>query len=754
MKYGNLLFLWQTLSLLFFLPVIAIGQSEIPLIPKPNKMTIESGVYIISNHIEVHASDPFVSTASVFDELPGVDSVSVVRIRNVRRTPEEGIRLIQARSGHQLAAGAYRLQVDSTGIQIIGHDEQAIIQGVMTLAQLSYLQDFYNVIPQLTIEDKPAYGYRGMHLDVSRHFFPIPFLKRYIDLMALYKFNTFHWHLTDDGGWRLQIWQYPELTRKAAWRTHHNWADWKANGYRYVEAGHPNANGGYYTQEEVRDFVEYAKRKGITVIPEIDMPGHADAALAAYPELSCTGEAHNHAFCLGNDSTYVFLTHVLDEVMDLFPSPYIHIGDDEADKSSWQNCPKCQGLKDSLGLENEEQLQSHFIGRINDFLKSRGRKLIGWDEMMEGGLPDGATVMNWRDEAQGVEAANAGHDVIMTPRSHLHFDSYQSDPRTQPKAIGGYSTLENVYDYNPRAAAGLAEGKARHILGAEGNVWTEYLPTTSHVEYMVFPRAIALSEVLWTEQADRKFDDFRARLQAHYRLLQRLHVNYYRPSFDARIHVQFNPETHNNTVSIVSEQYEPTIRYTVDGSNPSASSPWYSKEFDLATSTVIKAAYFLDSVQVGPVDSVWVDLHRAIGRKVTYSTPWHTYPAQSEATLTDGQKGGLCYDDGQWQGFQGDFDVVIDFERREQIERVALQFMQDAGHGIFLPSEVNILLSDNGTNYRQVATIKHDVSPDDPALIYHRFEELFEKPLAARYLRISAPRARPGFLLTDEVVVY
>lgn len=753
MKYVHLVFLWQIVSTLFLLPNSAVAQSEIPLIPKPNQITVANGTYVIPNITDVHVSEEFAGTADIFAQLPGVDSVNVVRIRNVKRIPEQGIRIIKAHAAHPVAPGAYRLKVDSTGIQLVGHDEHAIVSGFMTLLQLSYLQDFYNVIPRVTIEDKPAYGYRGLHLDVSRHFFPVSFLKKYIDLMAMYKYNHFHWHLTDDGGWRLHIREYPELTQQAAWRTHDAWTDWKANGRRYVQAGHPNAHGGYYTQQEVRELVEYAQGKGITIVPEIDMPGHADAVLAVHPELGCTGHAYHHAeFCVGNEQTSTFLTKVLDEVIELFPSPYIHIGGDEVDKASWKTCSKCQALKDSLGLEDEAQLQSHFIKRIDAHLKSKGRKLIGWDEIMEGGLPEGATVMSWRGQDHGVEAANAGHNVIMTPQSHLYFDYYQSDPRTQPQAIGGFTTLDQVYAYNPRA--GVAGDKAQHVLGAQGNVWTEYMPTQTQVEYMAFPRAIALSEVLWTNADKKDFEDFRTRLQAHYRLLQRLNVNYYRPSFNAQVNVQYNPKAHNNTVSIVSEQYEPSIRYTVDGTNPTATSPLYSKSFDLAASTVVKAAYFMDSVQVGRIDSAVVDLHKAIGKKVTYHTPWDTYAAQSEATLTNGQKGGLRYGDGQWQGFLGDFDVVIDFERREQISQVAIRFLQDAGPGIFLPERVKILLSDNGTNFREVATIRHQVSPDDTQLTFYRFEETFEKPVAARYLRITAPRARPGFLFADEVVVY
>lgn len=754
MQLGNLIFLRRIVCVLCFVPLLAFSQSEIPLIPKPQKMTVGEGTYTIANNVEVHAFDPFMEVAALFEELPGVDSVEVIRIRNMRRAPEEGVRILPAQAVDQLADDMYRLEVDSTGIQLIAHNEQAMVQGIMTLMQLSYLQDFYNVIPQLVIEDKPAYRYRGLHLDVSSHFFPIPFLKKYIDLMALYKFNTLHWHIAGEGGWRLQIFQYPELTRQAAWRTHSEWDVWKENGQRYIQAGHPNANGGYYTQQEVRDLVDYATRKGVAIIPEVSMVGHAEPVLTVYPELSCTGHAYSHHdFCVGNEATYDFVANVMNELVELFPSPYVHIGGGVVDTSSWQHCPKCQGLKDSLGLETEEQLHSYFTSRISDYLKERGRQLIVRDATAGVDLPDGVILMDSQGEAQIAETINAGRDVIIASKSQLNFDHYQSDPRAHPKATGGYTTLSHVYEFNPRPT-GVNDDKLNHVMGGQGNVWTTHIATSSQVEYMAFPRALALAEVLWTSQADKDLEDFQARLQDHYRVLQRLHVNYYRPLFDARIGVQYDSETNSNTVSITSEQYEPTIRYTVDGVDPSAASPVYSKSFDLATSTVVKAAYFLDSVQVGPVDSAVVDLHKAIGKKVTYNTEWHTYPAQSEVTLTNGQKGSLRYEDGQWQGFLGDFDVIIDFERREQIKEVAIQFMEEAASDIFLPREVNILMSDNGTNYRHVGTIERGRTAQESALFFHRFEKTFDQPLAARYLRITAPRAQPGFLFTDEVVVY
>src|SRR5690606_10458582 len=363
----------------------------------------------------------------------------------------------------------------------------------------------------MTLEDSPRFAYRGLRLDVSRHFYPISFLEKYIDLMAIYKLNRFHWHLTDGAGWRLEIKKYPELTQKAAWRNFSLWKDWWNSPRQYVEMGSPNAYGGYYTQEEARHLVDYAARKGITIIPEIEMPGHSEEVLAVYPHLSCSGLPYqNSEFCIGNEETFTFLTGVLDEVMDVFPSEFIHIGGDEASKESWKTCPKCKKRIEDEGLKNVEELQSYLSKRINEYVKSKDRKIIGWDEILEGGLAEGATVMSWRGEEGGIKAANSGHDVIMTPGSPMYFDSYQSNPMDQPEAIGGFTPLSKVYNYDP-VPSDIGDNNRKHILGVQANLWTEYMPTQEHVEYMAYPRVLALAEVAWTSAEQKDWTDFESR---------------------------------------------------------------------------------------------------------------------------------------------------------------------------------------------------------------------------------------------------
>ena len=374
----------------------------------------------------------------------------------------------------------------------------------------------------------PAFPWRGLHLDVCRHFFPLDFIKRYLDLMAFYKLNTFHWHLTDDQGWRIKIEQYPRLTEVGAWR-----AESPILGYRDRFDGQPY--GGFYTKAEIRDILAYAAARGITVVPEIEMPGHAVAALAAYPELGCRGEGYSvrttwgiaeDIYCAGKDEVFVFLRNVLEEVLDLFPSEYIHIGGDEAPKTRWAACPACQARIREQGLADEYELQSWFVSQIERWLNQRGRKLVGWDEILEGGLADNATVMSWRGSDGGIAAASAGHDVIMSPNTYCYLDYYQSHDRdSEPPAISSTLPLERVWQFEV-VPAGIPADKRRHILGGQGNLWTEYIPTTSQAEYMAYPRAIAIADVLWNHPERRDYADLLARLRKHLPHLDALNVNY------------------------------------------------------------------------------------------------------------------------------------------------------------------------------------------------------------------------------------
>jgi hexosaminidase len=495
----------------------------------------------------------------------------------------------------------YRLVVASHGITLTARSGAGLFYGTETLRQLLGPD---GSVPAVSIVDAPRFRWRGMHLDVGRHFHDVEFVKRYIDLLSRYKLNTFHWHLTEDQGWRLEIRKYPKLTDVGACRAEtvvrREFDPFRGDGVPHC---------GFYTQEQVREVVRYAAERHVTVVPEIEMPGHSQAALAAYPELGCGPGPYavwtmwgvsEHIYC-PSERTFGFLQDVLVEVMELFPSTFIHIGGDEAPKTAWKQSTLAQEVMRRERLASEERLQSWFIHRIDRFLTSRGRRLVGWDEILEGGLAPGAAVMSWRGVDGGIAAARAGHDVVMTPTSHMYFDYYQGDPRWEPLAGGGLVTLERVYGYEP-VPSSLTPRQARHILGAQGNVWTEYMADGAHVEYMAVPRMLALAEVVWSPARTRSWAGFLARLPAQFTLLDRLGVSYRVPAVTG---LEEDRVVLGDTVQVELKAAvaNATIRYTIDGSDPTAESPAYVAPFALAvheTGVLVTARAFLPSGKASP----------------------------------------------------------------------------------------------------------------------------------------------------------
>jgi len=717
------------------------------LIPKPLHCVDKPGTFDLTRETKIYASPEFVDVAKLLAEQ--------FRLSNAvtGQKQKATIVFLQASKKEKLGKEGYQLNITPENIIIFAKAAEGAIHAMFSLVQIQLLQADMSKIPCAEIIDIPRFSYRGMHLDVSRNFFPVSFIKKYIDMMALYKYNTFHWHLTDGPGWRLEIKKYPKLTSKAAFRPYNTWKEWWKSGRKYSEEGTPNAYGGYYTQEDAKGIVAYAAQRGITVIPEIEMPGHSEEVLAAFPELSCSGKPYqNSEFCIGNPQTYTFLENVLTEVMDIFPSTYIHIGGDEANTKSWSQCEKCQKLKQKKGLKNEYELQTYLIKHMEAFLKSHGRKLLGWDEIIDDDLPADATVMSWRGMKGGIKAIQQGHDVIMTP-GETYLDAYQSDPTTQPEAIGGFLPINRVYNFEPMPD-GLTTDQKKHLMGTQANLWTEYMPTTYQVEYMAWPRAIALAEVAWSQKGSRNFDDFQRRLQSHYLLLQRKNVNYYRPSNFLTVVSQPNYDKKQDKISFLSEKYKPEIRYTLDGSNPDANSALFAEPFYTSGKTEIKAAIFTNGEKNGEITKYTTDYHKAIGKKVIYNTAWSdSYPAQKEKTLTNGIRGSLTYQDKQWLGYLKDLDVTVDMGKLQPISSVEIRFMHQPGPGIYLPSYVEILFSDDGKNFTSYKKLSHDVRPDNPALLFKTFVFDCEK-INTRYIRIFAPNVMKGFMFTDEIVVY
>jgi len=528
-------------NIFIFLVLTSMSQStkkqESNIIPNPLKIEFGSSVFTLNNNTVIAYENDGVlkQQAEYFSELI-YKTIGIKLVSKPLEDSKNKIKIILKIKDDiaKLGEEGYKLKLEKQKILITGNTPRGTFYGLQSLFQLFLLNaresnsNIEVTIPTMEITDRPRFEYRGMHLDVGRHLFPLEFIKKYIDLLAFYKFNTFHWHLTEDQGWRIEIKKYPKLTEVGAWRNETLIGHGARKPFEYDSIPY----GGYYTQDEIRDIVDYASQRQITIIPEIEMPGHSLAALTAYPYLGCTKGPYevatrwgvfNDIYCT-NDSTFEFLQNVLLEVMELFPSEYIHIGGDEAPKARWKECPTCQATIKREGLKDEHELQSYFIQRIEKFLNSHGRNIIGWDEILEGGLAPNATVMSWRGSEGGIAAAQQGHDAIMTPGSHCYLDHYQSKPiENEPFAIGGFTSLEKVYSYEP-VPKSLSPQEAFHILGAQGNVWTEYMETPEYVEYMILPRMAALSEVNWSSNKD--WELFLRRIQKHFFIYNRLGYNY------------------------------------------------------------------------------------------------------------------------------------------------------------------------------------------------------------------------------------
>lgn len=665
----------------------------------------------------------------------------------------------------------YRLTVTPEGIELAGVTEAGVFYGVQTLRKsIPAVAEGMNIeLPAVTINDYPRFAYRGMHLDVSRHFFPADSVKKYIDILALHNMNTFHWHLTDDQGWRIEIKKYPELTKIGSQRKQtvigHNSGEYDGKPY-----------GGFYTQDEIRDVIAYAKERFITIIPEIDLPGHQQAALATYPELGCTGGPYDvwqqwgvseDVICAGNEKSMQFLEDVLSEVIDLFPSEYIHIGGDECPKIRWKTCPKCQarikaeGIKGDKKHSAEEYLQSSVISQMEKFVESKGRHIIGWDEILEGGLAPNATVMSWRGVDGGIEAAKQHHNVIMTPNTYLYFDYYQStDTENEPIAIGGYLPLERVYSLEP--TAGIPDEYKKYVIGVQANLWTEYIPTFSQVEYMVMPRMAALAEVQWTDPSKKEYQSFLPRLVRMTKLYDRLGYNYAKNIFD--IHAEFTTDTENGEVVVdLSTMGDGDIYYTLDGSEPTSASNKYDTPVRIKENATIKA------VVVRPAGN-----SRVFSEKITFSkstakpvtlrvAPSRGYEFKGGPEMTDGLTGDTNYKTGRWLGFQGkDLDAAIDLKQPVEISQVAFNTNVVKGDWIMGAAGVTVKVSEDGKNFKEIVskTIP-SLKQSDKDGIYP--QEVTFAPVKARYVEViiksdklpawHGGAGNPAYLFVDEIII-
>lgn len=761
--------------LIMFSCIMQENSERISIIPIPVKVKPSKGEFIISPTTRIVYNDEslmFLSSyaTELWEQYLGYP-LEQAKIENI--SGENAITLsLNKKHDKNIGSEGYILDITSGNIAIIANTSAGILYGIQTVYQLLSTNQ-NGLIPCLSITDYPRFGYRGMHLDVSRHFMPLEFIYRSIDYMAMHKLNTFHWHLVDDQGWRLEIKKYPKLTEVGAWRADMENRDWDSRPIAESK-GKPATYGGYYTQDEVKAVVAYAAERNITIMPEIEMPAHVMSALAAYPEYSCTGEnlgvptggvwPITHIYCAGNDETFTFLEDILIEVMDLFPSKYIHIGGDEADKTEWEKCPKCQKRIKDEGLKDEQELQGYFVKRIEKFLNKHDRNLVGWDEILEGGLGQTATVMSWRGEDGGIVAAQQGNTVIMTPGSHCYFDHYQGDPAIEPLANGGHTTLKKIYSYEPIPAV-LTAKQGKLILGAQANHWAEFLLTPKHVEYMAFPRLSALAEVLWSPAKLRSWGDFSRRMEAQYKRYESLGVNYSKSAYQVSIVPKLNIKNRSLLLEISSETFEPEIRFTLDGTNPIPLSPLYIEPIVISESAHIKAAVFQNGESSGQVISREYTLHKAFASEVSLEEPNSpNYDAQGQYSLVNGVKGTNSYSDGNWQGFLGnDMVATLDLGKVTNINRIEVNALQNNASWIFFPQEALFFVSSDGESYTTLGRMVNQVSPKEGGKLIQTFS-VEQKADNIRFVKVHlcnlgvcpqwhSGEGKEAWLFVDEIVV-
>lgn len=670
-------------------------------------------------------------------------------------------------------AEAYKLIVNDKRVCISGASEAGVFYGIQTLRKsLPVAQDINVNLSAVEIYDKPRFAYRGAMLDVARHFYTVDEVKTFIDMLALHNINRFHWHLTDDQGWRIEIKKYPKLMSVASERKETVVGRW----YSGIYDGKPY--GGYYTQDELRDVIDYAAKRHITIIPEVDLPGHMLAALTAYPELGCTGGPYEvrtiwgvsqDVLCVGNDFTLQFVKDVLSEVADIFPSEYIHIGGDECPKVRWEKCPKCQERIKSLGLKSdakhtkEQRLQSYMIQEAAKYLKEKGKRIIGWTEILEGGLVPDATLMSWIGESGGIEAAHQHHDVIMTPNTYLYFDYYQSKKvEDEPLAIGGYLPIEKTYNYEPMPKE-LTEEEQQYIKGVQANLWTEYIPVFSQVQYMVLPRLGAAAEVQWTDPSKKDYKDFLRRVPHLVAVYDCYGWNYATHVYD--VNVDMKADTVNHVLNVqLSTMADDPIYYTLDGQDPTEKSLKYTKPFTIDQSVVLKTmAVHPDRTSKISVDTI--RFNKATLKPVVLLQPNESrFSPDGPVVLVDGRNGNHSFDTGAWLAVAGnDLEAVINMQAETILSSASVHVYVRKDAWLFDARGFSVSVSSDNKNYKEVASqeYKQMQESDSDGIIEH---ELSFDPCKATYVKIKviSEKSMPDwhwdagkapFLLVDEIIL-
>ena len=727
-------------------------QQPLSIVPYPNQVAVKRGTFEVKN--QAIACDEALDEKT--QRAIGAFATQLATISGGENplSAEGTIRFVLAA---EEPAEGYTLEVGKQGIEVRASQFAGFLYAMQSLKQLlppaiygtEPAPEAQWEVPCVKIVDAPRFAYRGMHLDVARHFFPIEEVKRYLDMMALHKMNRFHWHLTDDQGWRIEIKKYPRLTEVGSVRKQTCIGlDWtKFDGVPY---------GGYYTQEQIREVGKYAEERGITIVPEIDLPGHMIAALTAFPELGCTGGPYevwgrwgiaDEVLCAGNEQVYTFLENVLAEVIELFPSEVIHIGGDECPKKRWEKCPRCQakirelGLTDKDGFKAEHYLQAYITERIGKFVASKGRRILGWDEILEGKAPQDAIIMSWQGSKGGIAAAKLGHDVVMTPNSHFYFDYCQSlDRNAEPISIGGYLPVEQVYSFDPYDQ--LSEEQQKHILGVQANLWTEYIQTVDHLHYMLLPRMSALSEVQWCQPEVRNWERFlgQFRMDDIYTVMG---FNFAKHIYEISDNLSADTQQGEVLVALSTAGNAP-IYYTLDGSEPTTASARYTEPIAIRESCTLQAIADHKNLSKRPTYTKTFTLHKAVACPVTLNQPANRkYLFACPTSFVDGHHGTRMYKDRSWVGFMdNEMDLTLDMKGRGDYSSVMVESLVEKVRWIFPPRTIEVLLSDDGEHFTSVATLNvPEETPDTENGIKHYTVEF--PATSARYLRIVATTVNP-----------
>ncbi len=732
------------------------------VIPQPNEINYQASSFKPNDQTTIVVEDTEVGHKLGKEIQAFLQTNFKLAIAISTKGQKNAIQLLK--SGAEMQ-GAYSLEVFKSGVLIEAGTYQGLFYGIQTLKQLLSPQTAVKqpILNFVSIKDAPEFQWRGMMLDVSRHFFPKDSVKKVIDVLAMHKMNKLHWHLVDGIGWRIEIDQYPELTKRGAWRKVKEdkkpWEDFETT-YQNSE---DQVYGGFYTKEDIREIVTYAADRYIDVIPEIEMPGHSEAALQCYPDLVCDGAGSAGVYCAGNEETFDFLQNIISEVVELFPNSYLHIGGDEVGKTGWLQCPKCKKRMQQENLQDGDELQSYFVKRMEKFIHSKNRKLIGWDEILEGGLPERATVMSWRGMDGGIEAANAGHDVVMSPGSPLYFDHSQGKSEFEPPSWGGYNNLLKVYDFNPVPSA-IAADKRHHILGGQANLWTEQIKTLSHVQYMMLPRICALSEALWTKTAQKNENTFIEKIDHHFDRLKELDYHFAGSALSPDYEVSYDKTNQTFSLSLNNELALYEIRYTLDGSEPTMNSDLYTQPITYTKSIQLHAQCFRKGFPIGfPLQKMF---STGFGDqcKVNYTNAYNkTYSGGGDKALVNNKFAIARGDDPNWQGLpQKDFEVEIDLGGPKELSYIGLNFFQHiSATSVMLPTKVIIAISKDGASY---TTVLEEAIPTtkkrDP--IIKIIETEFQQQ-AISFIKISATnrgqlpdwhiRKGDAWLFVDEVYV-